>query len=135
MSSNLLGVTAMRSARLLNALEELGTPVDRSGGGTVCEVYPAASRLAWALSPKLRDLDELLAQLPLEVRSEDHVQLKNEHVFDALIAALTARAVALGSTDGPPASAAELAREEGWIHLPTDGHRLAALAGGVTQNA
>ena len=32
-------------------------PVDRAGRGTVCEVYPAASRSAWGLT-RVRDLTE-----------------------------------------------------------------------------
>ncbi len=49
-STNMLGVTALRAARLLAELRERGMPVDRAGRagragrGTVCEVYPAASR-------------------------------------------------------------------------------------------
>lgn len=46
-STNMLGVTALRAARLLAELRERGMPVDRTGRGTVCEVYPAASRSAW----------------------------------------------------------------------------------------
>jgi hypothetical protein len=54
-STNMLGVTALRAARLLAALRECGMPVDRAGRGMVCEVYPAASRVAWGLPTKARD--------------------------------------------------------------------------------
>jgi hypothetical protein len=40
----MLGVTALRAVRLLAELRERDMPVDRAGRGTVCEVYPAASR-------------------------------------------------------------------------------------------
>ena len=42
-------------------------------------------------------------------------------MFDALIASLTARAVALGATLRPDAGHARAARTEGWIHLPAGG--------------
>jgi hypothetical protein len=42
-------------------------------------------------------------------------------MFDALIASLTARAVALGRTLRPDDGHATAARTEGWIHLPTGG--------------
>jgi len=102
-SMNMLGVTALRAARILAALHERGLAVDRAGGGLVCEVYPAASRIAWGLPGKVRDLDGLLHRLPLAVTPAHRAQLASEHVFDALIAALTARAVAHGATDPIPA--------------------------------
>ncbi len=127
-STNMLGVTALRAARLLAKLRECGVPVDRFGRGTVCEVYPAASRSAWGLT-KVRDLTELLNRLPLEVMPPaERAQLDNEHIFDALVAALTARAVAIGATDPPPSGQANLAAEEGWIHVPSPGRALAELA-------
>jgi predicted nuclease with RNAse H fold len=126
-STNMLGVTALRAARLLAALRECGMPVDRAGRGMVCEVYPAASRVAWGLPTKARDLTGLLTQLSLTVPPAERAQLENEHAFDALIAALTARAVALGATDFPAAEHEDLAAEEGWIHVPLFGHRLVGL--------
>jgi hypothetical protein len=51
----------------------------------------------------------------------------SDDMFDALIAALTARAVALGRTVRPGEGQAGAARTEGWIHLPTGG--LAELTG------
>ena len=44
-STNMLGVTVLRAARLLAELRDCGMAVDRTGRGTVCEVYPFASRL------------------------------------------------------------------------------------------
>jgi len=125
-STNMLGVTALRAARLLAELGECGMPVDRSGRGTVCEVYPAASRSAWELTGA-RDLTELLSRLPLAVAPAERAQLDNEHIFDALVAALTARAVAVGATEPPPPEQANLAAEEGWIHVPSPGHDIAQL--------
>ena len=128
-STNMLGVTALRAARLLAELRERDMPVDRAGRGTVCEVYPAASRSAWGLT-RVRDLTELLSRLPLAVvPPAERAQLDNEHIFDALVAALTARAVADDATDPPPPGQADLAAEEGWIHVPSHGRALAELAG------
>ena len=61
------------------------------------------------------DLTGLLNQLPLEVAPPaERAQLDNEHVFDALVAALTARAVVVvGATDPPSSDQADLAAEEG----------------------
>src|SRR5262245_19580776 len=42
-STDRIGVTAMRCATLLDALAAAGHPVDRAGGGQVVEVYPAAA--------------------------------------------------------------------------------------------
>jgi hypothetical protein len=40
---------------------------------------------------------------------------------DAVLCAVVARAAALGQTEPPPVEALELARVEGWIHLPRSG--------------
>ncbi len=50
-SSDLIGVAAMRGARLQLLLAEAGVPVDRSGmTGRVIEAYPAAALRAWGLA-------------------------------------------------------------------------------------
>jgi hypothetical protein len=65
----------MRAAGLLAALDDAGQPVDRSGGGLLVEVYPAAALRVWGLASRaykgsrnrsaLRMLvDELQAALP-----------------------------------------------------------------------
>ena len=48
-STDRIGVTAMRCAALLDALAAAGHPVDRAGGGRVVEVYPAAALKHWGL--------------------------------------------------------------------------------------
>ncbi|GAB7193412.1 DUF429 domain-containing protein [Kineococcus sp. NUM-3379] len=125
-STDKLGSTALRAARLLDLLDQGGEPVDRSGTGIVCEVYPAASRRAWGL-PADRDLTGLLDQLPLDAEPSIRDALNNEHIFDALIAAITARAVALGMTAEPGQGERELAAEEGWIHVPEAGRSIGHL--------
>jgi predicted nuclease with RNAse H fold len=48
-STDRIGVTAMRCAALLDALATADHPVDRVGGGRVVEVYPAAALKHWGL--------------------------------------------------------------------------------------
>jgi predicted nuclease with RNAse H fold len=129
-STNMLGVTALRAAGLLAHLRERGLSVDRTDRGTVCEVYPAASRSSSGLAPKERDLDGLLGVLPLAITTTDRRQLADEDVFDALVATVTARAVAVGATEPIPPELMDLAIEEGWIHLPLPGHTVRRLNDG-----
>jgi predicted nuclease with RNAse H fold len=135
-STSFLGVTAFRAARLLRELADGGTPVDRSGRrGLVCEVYPAASAAAWGLTPKKliaeagydMAVEEIRSQVPLRIESVQHM-LRNDHVYDALLAAMTARAVTLGLTDAAPAHQRPNAEVEGWIHVPSVGATLRQLA-------
>ncbi|WP_370013408.1 DUF429 domain-containing protein [Nocardiopsis sp. Huas11] len=87
--------------------------------GTVVEVYPAASRTQWGLGPG-RSMRELLESAPWLECSKEHRRAydASEHAFDALIAALTARAAALDLTARPEGEEIALAELEGWIHLP-----------------
>jgi hypothetical protein len=100
-----LGATAARWAHLADALTAGGRAVDRTGAGLVAEVYPAAARLRWNLSPS-RSVAELQTALPW-LRFADPsgavAYERNEHAFDALVAALFARVVALNLTE-PPSS-------------------------------
>ena len=117
-STDRLGVTALRAAHLLDAWGA----VDRSGvTGPVAEVYPAAARRVWSLDP-VRSVAELSTRVPVRFASPAARQAceTSEHAFDALVAALVARAVALGRTSPPPPELMATARVEGWIHLPID---------------
>jgi hypothetical protein len=117
-----IGAMAARWAHLADELAARGHEVDRLGGGTVAEVYPRASRLRWGLGRE-RSMDELCCRAPwLRFTSAARsVYESNEHAFDALICALTARARARGLTEEPEGEAMEAARTEGWIHLPFEG--------------
>lgn len=142
-STNLLGITAMRCASLLTELaDRRGTPVDRAGAGCVCEAYPAAALKVWAreadglkLDPvgykaggtrakkKRRELtDAILFGLggEFEMSKQDRQQCyRNDDALDALICALVARARQQGRTIKPRRGAqSKLASVEGWIHLP-----------------
>lgn len=52
-------------------LRDHGMPVDWSGEGTVCEVYPAASRSVWELATEVRDLPELLSRISVQSAEQD----------------------------------------------------------------
>jgi predicted RNase H-like nuclease len=132
-STDRIGVTAMRCAALLNALADAGHPVDRAGGGRVVEVYPAAALKHWGLPhqrykkregavARKQALDQLLATLPALILDSDALNCcrQSDDAFDALVCALVARAAALGLTTRPcTGNQTERARVEGWIHLPT----------------
>lgn len=133
-STDLIGVVAMRCANLLDRLAVQGDPVDRAGSGKVIEAYPAPALSSWGLSStgyKSRvgaaRLPELLAQLEqglggLEISIGHREAIGSDHNrFDALVASLVARAAALGLTQLPESPQdADRATREGWIHVPTN---------------
>ena len=132
-STDRIGVTAMRCAALLDALATAGHPVDRVGGGQVVEVYPAAALKHWGLPHNRykkkegtivrgQALDQVLATLSTLTLDGDALDRcrHSDDAFDALVCALVARAATLGLTAPPfPGNQTERARVEGWIHLPT----------------
>lgn len=131
-SSDLIGVTAMRCGRLLSALGATGERVDRSGGGKVVEVYPAAALVVWGFNPRgykrvtgqekrKQLLEEMQASTQEWLRLNPSVIQKcslSDDCLDALIAALIARAAAVGATLRPTREQAAITDREGWIHLP-----------------
>jgi len=129
-SADRIAHVALRCAVLLAKLDAAGRPVDRSGSGPVVEVYPAASLRRWDLAqpgykqparPEALDqlVDRLLAAAPwLDCASYEQVIRGSHDVFDAVIAAMTARAAAQGQTFPPGAADLATARTEGWIAIP-----------------
>jgi predicted nuclease with RNAse H fold len=125
---------AVRGAKLGAA----GSPVGRDGSGMVTEVYPAASLKRWGLpwrgykQPRnVSALTELVTALQaaapwLEFGPHEQLCNTSNDALDAVIAALTARAAALGLTLRPDPELRPAASREGWIALPTGS--LAALA-------
>jgi predicted nuclease with RNAse H fold len=135
-SSDLIAIVAMRCAGLL---DNLGV-VDRSGDGRVVEVYPAVALASWKFrSARYKGarnrmvlaelLGKILGTCPwLETEPSHRARFaRSDHAFDALVAALVARAAATGRTERPAEADVALARTEGWIALPLPGS-LATLA-------
>ncbi|MFI9761666.1 DUF429 domain-containing protein [Streptomyces sp. NPDC051963] len=120
-SCDKLGAVAIRWARLQALLAARGLSVDRTGRGSVAEVYPSAARSQWGLVAGT--VDELLTAAPwLHIpEGARHAYAHSRDAYDALIASLVARAVRTGSTSWPAGADAEAARSEGWIHLPAVG--------------
>lgn len=136
-SSDLIGVTAMRAARLLS---EAG-PIDRSGGGRFVEVYPAAALSIWGFPStgykKKRGEEKrrvvarrlIAATKPWLGWPVDAQQAceKSDDALDAVVAALIARAAATDQVEPVPQKHLATAKREGWIALPRNGS-LASLA-------
>jgi predicted nuclease with RNAse H fold len=129
-STDRLGVTAMRCAGLTGRLAARGLTVDRSGvTGEVAEVYPGATLRGWALDtrgyrvdPTARRslLDTLTTSAPgLDLGPHAELMVGSPDAFDAVIAGFAARAAALGRFEPPPPELAGQARREGWIVLPS----------------
>ncbi|MET1063511.1 MAG: DUF429 domain-containing protein [Arthrobacter sp.] len=141
-SADRLAHPAMRCAVIQAKIARDHGPQARDGSGNLAEVYPAASLKSWGLQSRgykgrggteteRRALAEaaLAAAAPwLDLAGHDARLAGSDDLFDALIASLTARAVALGKTHRPGDVHAKAARTEGWIHLPSRG--LDELAGG-----
>ena len=138
-SSDRIALTARRTALLReHAYERSGVRFDLAGGDQVVEVYPAAALLVWGLDrggyKSSRRLDrreaECYAREALLSAIEARVQwlcwstgarqacIESDDALDAVLAALVARAAAMGLTLLPPAEDMEPAHSEGWIHLP-----------------
>lgn len=125
-----IGHAAMRCAGLLARLGSAGHPVDRDGTGMLAEVYPAASLKRWGLPHRgykqQRNpgaLPELVTRLQtaapwLQIGPHEPVCRTSHDALDAVIAALTARAAALGLTLRPDTELQQPASREGWIALP-----------------
>jgi hypothetical protein len=132
-STDLIGVPAFRAAALLDRLAGAGHVVDRSGAGRLVEVYPAAALRLWgfaAVGYKRREGRSGLARLlaALRRRTGDWLDLDrparhlcgvSDDALDALVAALVARAAALGLCEPPPPEHAARAAREGWVALPS----------------
>lgn len=131
-STDLIGVPTFRAARLLARLAAEGLVVDRSGAGRLVETYPAAALRLWGLAStgyKRREGRASLLALARELTRRTRSWLDfdaaarrrcraSDDALDAVVAALVARAAALGLCEGPPPHLAAIAAREGWIALP-----------------
>jgi len=135
-SADRIAHTAFRCAALLARLKVAGVEVDRSGvAGTVVEIYPAASLLMWNLPHggyKGGTNAAVLAGLVCQLLSPQHAPWldlgpwsamcrENDDAFDAVVAALSARAAARGLAITPNANQLREAKTEGWIAVPVEG--------------
>lgn len=129
-STDRLGLTAMRCAGLLGRLTASGHIVDRSGHhGVVAEVYPGATLRMWNWDIKgYRTAPDVRRSLAQRMNREapwlhfgPHLELMIESTdaFDAVISSLAARAAAVGQYHLPPAEHQAQAEREGWIALPS----------------
>ena len=132
-SADRIAVAAMRGARLQQCLvDALGADaVDRSGcSGRVAESYPAAALAVWGLpasgykgaggtEARLGLVEALVARSGLDLdEAQRAAMVGSDHLLDAWLCALVARAVLDGATERPGASDLDVARREGWIHVP-----------------
>ena len=134
-SADRLAHPAMRCAVIQAKIAALHGPQLRDGSRRLAEVYPAASLKLWGLNARgykgrgsseaerrAALLGALREQAPwLDLEGYGDQLAGSDDMFDAVIASLTARAVALGLTERPGEAHVEAARTEGWIHLPSCG--------------
>lgn len=132
-SADRLAHPAMRCAVIQAKIAQLHGPQPRDGSGRLAEVYPAASLKLWGLNGRGYKgrggaeaerlgvlVDSLQAQAPwLDLAGHEARLAASDDLFDAVVAALTAGAVARRRTLIPDAAHAAAARSEGWIHLPS----------------
>lgn len=134
--------TTVRTMQLLSSLADGGV-VDRIGSETkVVEAYPIAALRLWGVSTadyktNAKDADLILEHvceqtgitMPVGYTSL-RPALKHDAV-DALVCALVARVAEVDGRTGPDpitcGSDMVTIREEGWIHLPPEGHSLQEL--------
>ncbi len=141
-STDSLGVVALRCAAILAAAGAAQVPGFRLGAAGIYEVYPAGSLASWGMRPAgsyKRDptvraalAQELVEAFALdEVTSEQREALAaSDHALDALLAALTVAVGQLPAPEDAPAHALQRARvaghdvpadvleAEGWLWLP-----------------
>jgi predicted nuclease with RNAse H fold len=138
-SSDRLALTARRTAQLRErAFEGSGSRFDRAGADRVIEVYPGGALLLWNIErgtyKTSQDPDRRAAEVnaraallaAIEAQAPwlcwapgaREVCVDSDDALDALLAALIARAAALGFTWAPGEEDIDLARREGWVHLP-----------------
>jgi len=127
-TSNMLGSTVLRCAGLQTRLMEDGVAVTRGAGGRVIEVFAPASLMAWGLhepayktqsASRARILEQAARRLSLDLGEYRALCVESDDAADALVGAMTARAVALGLWRAPVDDDEKAhAATEGWICVP-----------------
>ena len=135
-SADRIAVAAMRGARLQQCIADVlgADAVDRSGcGGRVAETYPAAALAVWGLpasgykgtggaDARAGLVEALVVRSGLRVDDAQRAAMVgSDHLLDAWVCALVARAVLDDATGRPAAADIDVARREGWIHVPDAG--------------
>jgi predicted nuclease with RNAse H fold len=128
-STDRLGMTALRCAGLLTKLQGAGIAVDRSGLGKVVEIYPAASMRIWGFDTAgYRNSTGIRQQLIHQLKAEadwlnlggfEGLMVESCDALDSVIAALAAASSALGISTSPQPHQLAQAKVEGWVSLPT----------------
>jgi predicted nuclease with RNAse H fold len=140
-SSDRIGVTAWRCARLLTLARAGRKAADRTGRDRIVEVYPGAALKRWGLERRgyktsgnserklgqrakreelLKKLEESADWLQWEGDARDRC-VESDDSLDAFLCALIARSAAVGLTVWPKKKKEwKAARAEGWIHLPRE---------------
>lgn len=127
-STDRLGLTAMRCAGLIAKLQADGADVNRAGEGKIVEVYPAASLRLWGFDTTgyrtSKDLrTKLLAQIEasapwFEPSEFAELMIDSCDAFDSVIANFAARSSQAGLSSRPSLELREKALVEGWLSLP-----------------
>lgn len=131
-STDRIGVPAMRAAALFSRLKDQGAPVSRDGSGRVVEVYPAAALAVWGFNAvgykRTKGADARLRLLTsIEERTRDWLDFppdaremcrRSDDALDALVAAMVAQAAAVGLCETIPLEHHMAAMREGWIAIP-----------------
>jgi predicted nuclease with RNAse H fold len=141
-SSDRIGVTAWRCARLLSRARAGRAALDRSGRDKVVEVYPAAALKQWGFDTRgykhsggaerqkaqRAARDRLLKKIEAScswLRWEDGAReacVASDDALDSFLCALVARAAASRETRWPETTPeTTAAAAEGWIHIPIEG--------------
>lgn len=134
-SADRLAHPAMRCAVLQAKIGQRFGVQPLDGSGKLAEVYPAASLRCWGLASRKYKgagaaetatrgviVEELVAVAPwLDIGEHRASMIASDDQLDAVIASLTARAVAVGRTLSPDADHQRRAAVEGWIHIPANG--------------
>jgi Protein of unknown function (DUF429) len=129
-STDRIGVPALRVAAALGQF-------DRTGAGRVVEVYPKAALYVWGLTcqgykgsrPDQKETRvDLVSSLQSRTASWLHANntvwdrfRASDHVLDAFVASLVARAKISGLCEENFDASSDEARDEGWIALPRPG--------------
>lgn len=127
-SSTLAGAT-LRCAGILARMREMGIEVSRAGGGRVVEAYSPASLVAWGLdepkykttpAARVRIVEQASRRVSLDLADHRATCMESDDALDALVCALTARAVAIGLWRAPlDPDEVEHAPTEGWVCIPS----------------